>query len=394
MWDGCTNGEITEYRINTFTPGDQTVPDVAGLTNGRYVVVWASYDQDGSKWGIYGQLFDTDGSALGDEFQVNTSTNQEQYQPRVTKLGDGKFVVTWQDNVKDGSGWGLFARRFAADTTPESGEFQLNSMTNNNQHLVSVAGQPDGAFMPVWYGYPDGSGWGIFHRLFKADNTPQFADTVVNSYKGSTQYDPDVTSHPGGYIATWQSNGQDSSGYGIYGQRFDLTGSKVGAEFKVHTYTVSSQERTAVGAYADGGFVAVWDSDNEDGSDWGIYCQRFAADGSKIKNPFRVNTYIVSTQYTPDVATWADGRFVVVWQSYGQDSDGYGIYGQRYNSDGTPAGNEFQVNSYTKYNQRYSAVATIPGAGFVVTWNSQAQDDSVSGVFAQRYDAAGNKLYH
>jgi len=52
------------------------------------------------------------------------------------------------------------------------------------------------------------------------------------------------------------------------------------------------------------------------------------------------------------------------------------------------------VNSYAAYDQRYPAVTSLHNAGFVVIWNSQAQDDSVSGVFAQRYDAQGNKLYH
>lgn len=393
-WDGCTNGEITEYRTNTFTPGDQSFPDVAGLTNKRHVVVWASYDQDGSKWGIFGQLYDTDGGTLGDEFQVNTYTANEQELPRVASLGNGKFIVAWQSISQDGSGWGVYGRRFSADASPTSGELQLNSVTNSHQYLVAIAGQADDSFLPTWYGYPDGSGWGVFYRLFKADNSPQFGDKVVNSYVGGTQYQQDVAAHPGGYVAAWQSNDQDTSGYGVYGQRFDLSGTKLGNEFKVHTYTVSGQERPAIGAYASGGFVTVWESYNEDGSGWGIYGQRFAANGSKINNPFRVNTYIVSSQYTPDVATWSDGRFVVVWNSSGQDGDSEGIFGQRYNSDGTPAGNEFQVNVYTKYSQRYPAVATIPGAGFVVTWNSQAQDDSVSGVFAQRYDAAGNKLYH
>ena len=65
-----------------------------------------------------------------------------------------------------------------------------------------------------------------------------------------------------------------------------------------------------------------------------------------------------------------------------------------YNVDGTPHGAEFQVNSYAAYDQRYPAVTSLHNAGFVVIWNSQAQDDSVSGVFAQRYDAQGNKLYH
>jgi hypothetical protein len=393
LWDGCTNGEITEYRVNTFTPGDQHYPDVASLSNGKYAIVWASYDQDGSKYGIYGQLFNTDGSAMGDEFQINQYSSGDQTRPKVSALGDGAFVVVWDSISQDGSGWGTVARRYKADGSADGAEFVTNLTTSGSQYMVSVAGQTDGTFMAGWQSPHDGSGYGVYQRLFNANNAPQYGDSQFNSYTSSDQLEADLTAHPTGFVAVWQSYYQDGNNNGIYGQRFALDGSKTGGEFKVHTYTPQAQERSSVAAFADGGFVAVWDSHNEDGSSWGVYCQRFAANGSKVKTPFRVNTYIESTQYYSDVATWSDGRFIVVWAS-SQDGDGYGIFGQRYNLDGTPAGNEFQINVYTKYTQYFPAVATIPGEGFVVTWYSQAQDDSVSGVFAQRYDAAGNKLYH
>jgi hypothetical protein len=41
----------------------------------------------------------------------------------------------------------------------------------------------------------------------------------------------------------------------------------------------------------------------------------------------------------------------VVWRSYGQDGDGYGIYAQRYNSTGAAQEGETAVNNYTTSNQ-------------------------------------------
>ena len=54
-----------------------------------------------------------------------------------------------------------------------------------------------------------------------------------------------------------------------------------------------------------------------------------------------------ATSSTAAVAMDADGDFVVVWQSYGQDGSGYGVFAQRFNARGAPLGDEFQVNSYT-----------------------------------------------
>jgi len=393
LWDGCTKGKISEFRVNTFTPGQQTFPDVAGLSNGRHVIVWSSYDQDGSDYGVYGQLHNADGTFLGSEFQLNTFTTNAQYLPRVAALQDGEFIVAWQ-TVGQYDGWDIYARRYAADGTPLGGEALLNNTTSSTQDQPSLSGRNDGSYVASWRGYPDGGGYGIFTRPFSADNTPIVNDINTVTEVKYNQYRPDVATTATGSIVVWESNGQDNNGYGIYGQLFTLGGNKSGEEFRVNTYTPSHQRFARVATHSDGSFAAVWQSDNEDGSGSGVYCQRFGPAAEKKGNPFRVNTYIVSNQEDPDLAGWADGRFVVVWYSYNQDGENGGIYGQRFNSDGTPAGSEFQVNSYTAYDQLYPAVSTIPGEGFVVTWNSQAQDDSVSGVFAQRYDAVGNKLYH
>ena len=45
----------------------------------------------------------------------------------------------------------------------------------------------------------------------------------------------------GNFVVAWQSDGQDGSGNGIYAQRYDSSGSAVGSEFLVNTYTTSAQ---------------------------------------------------------------------------------------------------------------------------------------------------------
>ena len=86
---------------------------------------------------------------------------------------------------------------------------------------------------------------------------------------------------------------------------------------------------------------------------------------------FMVNTYTSSTQNQPSVAADADGDFVVIWQSDGQDGSGYGIYGQRYNSAGSTVGSEFRVNTYTTANQVAPVVSMAADGDFVVVWQSE-----------------------
>jgi hypothetical protein len=81
----------------------------------------------------------------------------------------------------------------------------------------------------------------------------------------------------------------------------------------------------------------------------------------------------------------SDGNFVVVWGSP-QDGAGGGVFGQRYDSSGSPLGAEFRVNSYTTSEQQDPAVGADPSGNFVVVWNSYGQDGSSYGVFGQRYN--------
>src|SRR5262249_11267988 len=89
------------------------------------------------------------------------------------------------------------------------------------------------------------------------------------------------------------------------------------------------------------------------------------------------------------VATDAAGDFVVVWSSQDQDGDGWGVYAQRYDAAGNPVGGEFRVNTTTDHDQLNPAVAMDAGGNFVVAWQSQEQDGDGWGVYAQRYNAAG-----
>lgn len=64
-----------------------------------------------------------------------------------------------------------------------------------------------------------------------------------------------------------------------------------------------------------------------------------------INNEFQVNTFSSSDQRDPTITALEDGGFVVVWRSYNQDGNGWGIYAQRYDSDGILVNDEFQVNT-------------------------------------------------
>jgi hypothetical protein len=92
-----------------------------------------------------------------------------------------------------------------------------------------------------------------------------------------------------------------------------------GPEFLVNSYTIKNQEYPSVAMDGDGDFVVAWQSFTQDGSDHGVYAQRYDSNGNPQGSEFRVNTHTIGNQLYPSVAIDTDGDFVVAWQSYGQD---------------------------------------------------------------------------
>jgi len=178
-----------------------------------------------------------------------------------------------------------------------------------------------------------------------------------------------------------------SDGAGVFGQRYNSAGTPQGGEFRVNTYTTGAQGSPAVAADGAGNFLVVWSGQGA-GDNAGIFGQRYNSAGTPLGTEFRVNTYTSGAQDFPAVAADTTGSFVVVWEGPG-DGSGLGVFGQRFASDGRRLGSEFPANTYTDEEQAGSAIAGA-GGKFVVVWRSYGQDGSYVGVFGQRFGLCGN----
>src|SRR4029453_19667978 len=77
-------------------------PAITSLPDGRFMVTWTTWDDVSFSYDIHGRVYDANGNALGDEFLINVTTIDQQYEPAITGLPDGRFVVTWR--LDDGAG--------------------------------------------------------------------------------------------------------------------------------------------------------------------------------------------------------------------------------------------------------------------------------------------------
>jgi len=368
---------------------------VTSLAGGGYVVVWESENQDGQLGGIYSQRYDAAGSAVGTETRVNSYTLFDQSKPVVAALADGGYVVSWVSYIDPptGSGWSVSAQRYDASGASLGAETIVASTSRPSS--ANVTSLSTGGYAVTWQSYdPVGSAWSIFVTRYDAAGVAVGSETKVNVTAANFQVVPTATAAlpDGGYMVVWPSYGQDGSEWGVYAQRYSSSGATIGAETLINTGTATDQYDPAIAVLSGGGYVVVWRSYLQDGSDNGIYAQRFDASGQPLGSEFRVNTTVAGEQIEPAITALADGGFVMTWMSISQDGSGWGIYAQRYDAGGAPVGGETRINTTTADNQESPSVTGLPDGGYVVTWMSNGQDGSGSGIYAQRFDAFGNTL--
>jgi hypothetical protein len=378
-----------EEPVNAYTTGNQRKPAVTIDPLGNFVVVWHSAGEDGDGLGVFGQRFDPGGDPVGPEFQVNTETTGNQYMAGVAHDGSGNFVVVWTSNSHTGEDKaGIFGRLYDAAGNPAGGEFHVNTYTTNDQFGPVVAMNPSGNFVVVWTSTgQDGDNYGVFGQRFDATGTPQGGEFQVNTTTTGAQYFPGVAmTDLGTFVVVW-TGGQANPNYDVFAQRFSSSGVKVGGESQVNSQTGVLATQPTVATDNDGDFAVAWTQYEPNGS-FGVFARRFDGSGNPEGAPVQVNTFTTGNQLGSSVAFDANHEFIVVWQGKGQDDPadpaGRGVFAQRFGDPSIPVGSEFQVNTFTPGSQFLPAVAMNANGNFVVAWTSENQDGSGYGIFARR----------
>jgi hypothetical protein len=299
--------------------------------SGDFVVAWVT-DFPEARLDVFGQRFDATGNPMGAEFRVNSYTTDWQIDPRVAMDDSGGFVTVWHSYGQDGSETGVFARIYDSGGLPLGGEFQVNTYTTGRQYLADVAIRGPGGFVVVWGGSigQDGSHVGVFGQRFGPAGNPEGSEFQVNTFTSAGQYVPAVAADAAGrFVVVWHSRDQDGSGFGVFGQRFDSSGAPLGAEFQVNTHTAGYQGTPAAAMDSSGGFLVVWVAGDQDGSETGVFGQRFDAAGLPLGPEFQVNSYTTGWQYHVSLAAGESSGPVASWTTYEPVGMGREVIGRR-----------------------------------------------------------------
>ncbi|MDO4628362.1 MAG: hypothetical protein Q4C70_04195, partial [Planctomycetia bacterium] len=329
----------SEFYVSDFMDGFQTVPDVAMDMYGNFVVTWTVNGRDLNKDGmvdnnerayydVYARVYDASGTAITPSFLV-----EDGFKPQInadkTPYADGTEAGTEEE------------------TTPEVTSL---STTPGKQRNSMVAISPDcSQFIITW--------------------------TNVDSRVSSTYSAEGITDT-----------------YGIFAQRFSISGEKIGSAFVVNANDKYDQDSATVGMDDDYNVYVVWQSSSDANTGLDIYARKFDANNQAVSGNIQVNTTTRNDQKTPVIAVNDAGQFVVAWAT--QTGSSYDVAFRCFDSNMNAYGSETIANSITTFNQNEPSVAITRkaenGTRFAVSWSSYGQENTTEkswGVYMNIYDS-------
>ncbi len=201
-----------EFAVSTTLTRSNEFSDVAIADNGNIAVTWQSQSATADGWDIYGQRISAAGSKLGGEFRVNNSTSNIQISPHISADATGNYVIVWQSYLQDGSDYGVYARRYsAAGAALDGNEVRINETVLNRQYQPDVAVARSGGYTIVWtaFGQDDliTKDYGIYARMYNADGSSAASEFRINATTRGDQITPAVSRNAtnGNYTVVWTS---------------------------------------------------------------------------------------------------------------------------------------------------------------------------------------------
>jgi hypothetical protein len=391
-WDGCKDYGVAEFILTDSGTGDQTRPSVAAVPGGGYVVAWEGSTASGQR--VFWRFFPANGAVPGPTVETSMPGGGYAQKPDIAICGTTTVVLAWENyQAVDGSGRSVSARSYGLDGVPISNAAVVNTYTSGDQDSVAVTRVGTDRVVLAWDSdNKDSSGSGVAARILSCSAQSVGAEFPVNTYVIAAQHSASVTQYGSNqFVIAWTSLLQDGASGGVYGQRFNTDGGKIGNEFILSKVTANNQVNPVLSGSSNQ-FLAAWDSYQQDGDGWGSYFRRFDTTGSALdSNDVQVAGCSVGTQNSVAVSTTQAGAVVATWTA--AQGGFWKVMHRRFNASGLPAGEEVVVSAANLQEAVRPKVSYLADGGYVIVWSASGYDNDSGGVVALRYSAEGIAQY-
>ncbi|HRD75789.1 MAG TPA: calcium-binding protein [Hyphomicrobiaceae bacterium] len=215
-YDGTTLAPLNAPTEITQTSAvDATFSGIgfAEAANGNVLFSWTTTEAsgDGAGLAVHARMLSADLSTFESEFQLNSTTTGDQARARVSQLGNGNFLVTFQTN--DSGTDDIRGRIIDQNGDSVGNDFVINGTTAGDQQRARARQLDDGRTLIVHESNDGGSDVNIRMRLLDLDGVPIGADEIVNTTTTGNQRAPNLIVLPDGRVAiSWSSFEVSGSG--------------------------------------------------------------------------------------------------------------------------------------------------------------------------------------
>lgn len=271
LFDPNADPLTDELLVNAAVPGQRTCPRVAASANGSFVVVWEERDGDGVA-SVWARLLDPAGAKQGSDFPVAADVWDCRY-PDVAMDADGNFVVAW---LLDRTSRSIHAQLFDADGMALGEPFEISQIDFSSITRPSVAMNRHGHFVVAWDGDPNLASLDDVHaRCYEPNGTPRSKAFRVNDLSAGAQQWPRVAVNDANEVVfVWQSDDDDPNlAPDAHARRFNLQGQPISRQISLNAPAWGRQRYPVVALAADGSFIAAWEHAEPGASDYDIFAR-------------------------------------------------------------------------------------------------------------------------
>lgn len=371
------------FRVNSVNNRTYNLPtpQIAMSAAGRQAIVWSDFRDDSLHANVYCQLYRSLEDTVRRNFRVNDLiAGSSHLSATVVFDHQENFLVVWTDDRAGNQD--IFAQRFDSTGNRLGGNFRVSDdLSNAAQSGAWVRFSPRNEYWVFWTDMREGNPDIYAQRLSLTGELIGSNFRVNDDSFSSHQRVPSIAANASGWnITVWED--ERNGNCDVYCQFCDADGNLVGPNIRVNTDNVGAAHFYATAAMdAQGNSIAAW-TDGRSG--YHIYAQGFDPYGQRRGDNFRVNEGI-GMGWSPSAAMDSAGNSVIIWQDLRTGS--FKMFGQRYNAQLQPIGGNFRIDTDTTGGWlQYGSVAMSPTGRFVVAWMDQRHGAS---IYARLFDSTG-----
>jgi hypothetical protein len=245
----------------------------------------------------------------------------------------------------------------------------------------------------TWQELNFSTGFDIYQQRYDATGSTVGGETLVSTTLGSNDnFMPSTTGlSDGGWVVTWSDTDYNTSAETIHQQRYDSHGNFVDGDVTVSTVaSIVDNEAPSTTALSDGGWVVTWRGVDTANKSFNIYQQHYDLNGAPVGGEVTVNNLALTFSTVPSVTGVSDG-WVVAWMNIDPGTGSQVIYQRHYDSAGNTSGGDVIVSA-TDEPQDSPSITALNGGGWIVTWYALNPATSTYDIYQQRYGTDSTAL--